>query len=166
MEFHDICWSLKRAEFKEGVKIPSEKDFFGKECFTPDCGSIIIKIIIFESCDGDPKIIEDKKLNEKIELEELMKKNAEKSRKEKEALEYRQKLSEERIKKKSKKKKTERNVDSSEKEMSRDDPPPKIESLIPDNCPDLSNIAPEIPVPLENMRKTPMMIKRTKVMWT
>ena len=146
LEFHDSCWTEKKTEFKEGVKIPSEKDFFGKQCFTPDCGSIIIKIIIFESCDGEPKVIEDKKINEKIELEEIKKKNAEKTRKEKEALEFRQKIDN---KKKAKKKRTERNVESSEK----DEPTSKIESLIPDNYPDLSNIEPTPEVKLENMIK-------------
>ena len=154
LEFHESCWTEKKSEFKEGVKIPSERDFFGKRCFTPDCGSIIIKIIIYESCDGDPKVIEDKKLNEKIEQEDLLKRNAEKSRREKEAEEYRQKNFEERNnKKKSKKKRIERSTESSEKDNSRDDAPPKIESLIPDNNHDFNNSIPEIPLPLENMRK-------------
>ena len=149
LEYHDYCWAEKKLEFKDGVKIPSEKDFCGKVCLTPDCEGIIIKILIYETqYGGEPKVIEDKKLNERLEQQESMRKEAERSRREKEALEYRQKNQEQaNNKKRNKKKRRERSKSSSEKDNSRDDEPPKIETLIPDNNPHHFIVT----EPLENM---------------
>ena len=150
LEYHDCCWAEKKIElkdefkFKDIIKTPTEKDFFGLPCLTPDCEGIIVKFLIYDTQHGDPKVIEDKKLNERLEQEESLRKEAERSRREKEASEYHQKN----IKKKTKKKRPERSKSSSEKDSIRDEETPKIETLIPDNQSDYS-IAAE---PLENMR--------------
>merc|ERR1712059_217999 len=89
LDYHEHCWSLVKTEHKEVMKTtksPSEKDFFGRPCFTPDCEGLIIKIQIFESDGHETKIkeLEDKKLIEKIETDEKINKKEEKEKKEKE----------------------------------------------------------------------------------
>merc|ERR1712050_197318 len=69
LDFHETCWTWLKNEHKDVMKTaktPSEKDFFGRPCFTPDCEGVIIKIQIFESDGLDSKNLEDKKLIEKI----------------------------------------------------------------------------------------------------
>jgi hypothetical protein len=69
MDYHRACWlHLKEsriASFKL-TKLPTERDFFGKECFTPDCGGLIYKIEIHEqdgnlNCLGGDKTLEEER---------------------------------------------------------------------------------------------------------
>ena len=75
--YHESCWTeVKKlsTHILLGTKIPSEKDFFGKKCLTPDCGGIILKVQIIDSMDFMTRTIEDKRLIEKLEKEALEKK--------------------------------------------------------------------------------------------
>jgi len=156
LDFHENCWVEKKNDYIDIVakssKTPTEKDFFGLTCFTPDCEGIIIKIQIYDSY-GDVKTLEDKKLMEKIESEERIKKEEDKRKKEKEAKDSSQRKLEERIKKSKKRK--ERNKSSSEKESDsvKDEnkgDAPKV--VVPNNLPTVENYSklstppPDIPL--------------------
>ena len=81
LDYHDCCWSALKLEIskEKGFKAPTEKDFCGKNCFTPDCEGIIIKCHIVDRMEF--KLIENKKVTEQLELEEKSKREAEKLRK-------------------------------------------------------------------------------------
>ena len=156
LDFHENCWVEKKNDYIDIVakssKTPTEKDFFGLTCFTPDCEGIIIKIQIYDSY-GDVKTLEDKKLMEKIESEERIKKEEDKRKKEKEAKDSSQRKLEERIKKSKKRK--ERNKSSSEKDSDsvtdeNKGDAPKV--VVPNNLPTVENYSklstppPDIPL--------------------
>eukprot|EP00090_Calanus_glacialis_P031446 TRINITY_DN5190_c0_g1_i2.p1 TRINITY_DN5190_c0_g1~~TRINITY_DN5190_c0_g1_i2.p1 ORF type:complete len:1519 (-),score=592.62 TRINITY_DN5190_c0_g1_i2:152-4708(-) len=156
LDFHENCWGEKKNDYIDIVakssKTPTEKDFFGLTCFTPDCEGVIIKIQIFDSY-GDVKTLEDKKLMEKIESEERIKKEEEKKKKDKEVKETQQRKLEERIKKAKKRK--ERNKSSSEKDSDSVKDDGKIEApkvVVPANLPTVENYSktstppPDIPL--------------------
>ena len=70
--YHECCWTeVKRlsTHILMGTKIPSEKDFCGQICLTPDCGGIILKVQIIDSMEFMMRTIEDKRLIEKLEKE-------------------------------------------------------------------------------------------------
>ena len=49
LDFHENCWCEKKndsIDYAKSSKTPTEKDFFGQKCFTPDCEGVIIKIQI------------------------------------------------------------------------------------------------------------------------
>lgn len=55
LDYHKSCWMILKEENIEKLKltkIPTEKDFFGQPCFTPDCTGIIIKIEIVDEQNG------------------------------------------------------------------------------------------------------------------
>ena len=81
LDYHDSCWNSLKSDMSKmkGSKIPTEKDFCGQKCFTPDCEGIIIKIQIVDAMES--MTIENKRLNERLEQEEAVKKEAEKVRK-------------------------------------------------------------------------------------
>merc|ERR1712227_458393 len=122
LEYHESCWAQLKIEYTNNIKgtqilsrankVPTERDFFGLPCLTPDCEGVIIRIEIVNSM--DTKIIEDKKLIERLEKEEIEKKEAEKLEKEKKAKEFKQK-----------KRERNRSKSSSEKD-SRCDSVPKV----------------------------------------
>ena len=46
LDFHSDCWDVYKNDFINVLKTtrtPSERDFFGSPCFTPDCGSSIVR---------------------------------------------------------------------------------------------------------------------------
>jgi len=144
LDYHENCWGALKIDFiniiNKTSKTPTEKDFFGLKCFTPDCEGLIIRIQIFDSY-GDCKTLEDKKLLEKIENEEKTKKEEERKKKEKDAKENQQRKLEER---KKNKKRKDRNKSSSEKDSdSVKDDVIKVESgpkvVIPANLPTVEN---------------------------
>ena len=49
-------------------KTPSEKDFFGQPCLTPDCDGELIKIEVHDEC-GNVKTLQGDKLKDKVEDE-------------------------------------------------------------------------------------------------
>ena len=128
LDYHEICWSQIKAQsthIVKGTKIPSEKDFCGTKCLTPDCEGIILKIQIIDSMDYMTKTVEDRKLIERLELEAL-KKEEERKRKEKEAIQARENLQKKVLEnklKKSKKKERSRSKSTSEKESSSKNEP-------------------------------------------
>ena len=147
LDYHESCWLQFKADYTnniKGVKIPSEKDFLGLKCFTPDCGEIILRIII-ESL-VDKKVIEDKKIIEKFEND---KKEAEKLRREKELRDFQQRKLEARSKKSKKKERNRSKSSSAEteeiKKMDDDNIKPNLEKVnITENLPDLSAVPVQI----------------------
>jgi len=148
LDFHENCWVEKKNDYIDVLaktnKTPTEKDFFGLNCFTPDCEGIIIKIQIYDAY-GEVKTIEDKKLMEKIESEERNKREEEKRRKEKEAKDAQQRKLEEKIKKSKKRK--ERNKSSPESDSAKENKtePPKV--IIPNKVAVPSNLADKVSTP-------------------
>ena len=153
LDFHESCWVEKKNQFidilAKAGKSPTEKDFFGQSCFTPDCEGIIIRIEIFD-CYGEVKTLEDKKLFEKIEYDERIKKEEERKKREREAKEAQQRKLDERSKKSKKK----RNKASLEKDSELIEEnkigTPKV--LIPPNLPTVDKYChsntppPEVPI--------------------
>merc|ERR1712127_532370 len=48
LDYHSDCWDVYKNEFIQSLrttKTPSERDFFGSPCFTPDCDGVIIRIL-------------------------------------------------------------------------------------------------------------------------
>ena len=82
LDYHDSCWSSFKSDIskEKGFKAPTEKDFCGKNCFTPDCEGIIIKIQIVDAMEIS-KTIENQKLKLELEQEEKARREAEKLRK-------------------------------------------------------------------------------------
>ena len=162
LEYHESCWAQLKIEYTNNIKgtqilsrankVPTERDFFGLPCLTPDCEGVIIRIEIVNSM--DTKIIEDKKLIERLEKEEIEKKEAEKLEKEKKVKEMKQKQIEGKSKKQ-KKKERNRSKSSSEKD-SRGDSVPKVidekENIENYNYDDLSNLG-AIPVAILKKNK-------------
>jgi hypothetical protein len=80
MDYHKNCWANHKESFIAAfklTKVPTERDFFGKECFTPDCGGRIYRIEIHDQ-DGTCACLEDKSVEEEREK----KKNEAKHRRE------------------------------------------------------------------------------------
>ncbi len=46
-------------------KLPTEKDFIGRQCVTPDCEGVSIRVEIYNQ-DGDVHNVEDAKLMERL----------------------------------------------------------------------------------------------------
>jgi len=157
LDFHDTCWGALKTDYidilAKATKTPTEKDFFGLKCFTPDCEGLIIKIQIYDS-NGENKTLEDKKLMDKLEMEEKIKKDEEKKKKEKDVKENQLRKMEEKIKKSKKRK--DRNKSSSEKDSDsvqsdiKVDIGPKV--VVPSNLPTVENYSknstppPDIPL--------------------
>merc|ERR1712179_478003 len=147
LDFHENCWVEKKNEYVDALskssKTPTEKDFFGLNCFTPDCEGLIIKIQIYDAY-GEVKTLEDKKLMDKIESEERDKKELEKRRKDKEVKDAQQRKLEEKIIKSKKRK--ERNKSSPESDSAKEiiTGPPKV--IIPNKVVS-SNLADKISTP-------------------
>jgi len=148
LDFHENCWVEKKNDYidvlSKSSKTPTEKDFFGLNCFTPDCEGVIIKIQIYDAY-GEVKTLEDKKLMDKIESEERNKKEEERKRKDKEAKDAQQRKLEEKIKKSKKRK--ERNKSSPESDSAKENKtePPKV--IIPNKVSVPSNLADKISTP-------------------
>ena len=76
MEYHKTCWVSFKENFKKAcmlTKLPTERDFFGKECFTPDCGGRIFKIEVHDqdgscSCFGDKTLEEERDKKKEAKL--------------------------------------------------------------------------------------------------
>jgi len=142
LDYHESCWLQFKADYTnniKGVKTPSEKDFLGLKCFTPDCGEIILRVIIENLVDN--KVIEDKKIIEKFEND---KKEAEKIRREREQRDYQQRKLEARSKKSKKKERNRSKSSSAEteepKKMDGDLQNNLDKVSVSDNLPDLSAV--------------------------
>jgi len=148
LDFHEHCWVEKKNDYidvlAKSSKTPTEKDFFGLNCFTPDCDGVIIKIQIYDSY-GDIKTLEDKKLMEKIESEEKVKKEEEKRRREKEAKDTQQRKLEEKIKKSKKRKERNKSTPESDSSKENKSEPPKV--IIPSKVVVPSNLANKVSTP-------------------
>lgn len=96
-------------------KSPSERDFCGQPCFTPDCGSLIVKILITDGY-NEVKVVDNKKILQEIEEEERKEKELERRQKELEEEERKRLKHQEKLKKLEKRNK-ERTPTSSEKEV-------------------------------------------------
>ena len=161
LEYHETCWAQLKVEYTNNIKgaqilsrankVPTEKDFFALPCLTPDCEGVIVRIEIVNSMDS--KIIEDKKMIEKLEKEEMEKKEAEKIEKEKKAREFKQKQIEGKSKKQ-KKRERNRSKSSSEKD-SRCDSVPKVieEKENIENYNDLPDLSAVNSVPVAILKK-------------
>ena len=55
-------------------KTPSEKDFFGQPCLTPDCDGVLEKIEVHDEC-GNVKTLQGDKFKDKLEDEGKKQKN-------------------------------------------------------------------------------------------
>ena len=118
LDFHSPCWDEKKVDFLHVLKAsksPSERDFCGQPCFTPDCGSLIVKILITDSY-NEVKVVDNKKILQEIEEEERKEKELERRQKEQEEEERKRLKHQEKLKKLEKKNK-ERTPTSSEKEV-------------------------------------------------
>merc|ERR1712015_376518 len=107
LDYHKSCWMILKEENIEKLKltkIPTEKDFFGQPCFTPDCTGIIIKIEIVDEQNGKTTTLQDIKLNEKLDEEDKKRKEEARVKREREDEERRVRKLEEKLKKKSKEK--------------------------------------------------------------
>ena len=96
-------------------KSPSERDFCGQPCFTPDCGSLIVKILITDGY-NEVKVVDNKKILQEIEEEERKEKELERQKKELEDEERKRLKHQEKLKKLEKRNK-ERTPTSSEKDV-------------------------------------------------
>ena len=78
LDFHSICWEEKKVQCQhiKASKSPSERDFCGQPCFTPDCGSKIVRILMTDSY-NEVKVVENKKIVQEIEEEERKEKELE-----------------------------------------------------------------------------------------
>eukprot|EP00092_Neocalanus_flemingeri_P039096 GFUD01042557.1.p1 GENE.GFUD01042557.1~~GFUD01042557.1.p1 ORF type:complete len:1549 (-),score=469.67 GFUD01042557.1:273-4919(-) len=160
LDFHENCWGAQKGDYSDilakTTKTPTEKDFFGLTCFTPDCEGLIIKIQIYDS-NGDVKTLEDKKLMDRIENEEKIKKEEERKKKEKDAKEHQQRKLDDKIKKNKRRK--ERNKSSSEKDSDSVKDDTKVEGAlkvaVPTNLPTVENYSktftPPPDIPLDQM---------------
>ena len=118
LDFHSSCWDQKKMDFLhvlKATKSPSERDFCGQVCFTPDCGSKIVKILITDGY-NEVKVVDNKKILQEIEEEERREKELERRQKELEE-EERKKLKHQEKLKKMEKRNKERTPTSSEKEV-------------------------------------------------
>ena len=77
-----LCLSLLISDsyIKLGARTPSEKDFCGTQCLTPDCEGLILKVQIYDSMDYMTRTVEDRKLKEKLGKEASVKKIEKKKR--------------------------------------------------------------------------------------
>merc|ERR1711874_522495 len=101
LAYHKTCWvELKQhnIDILRLTKTPSEKDFFGQPCFTPDCAGVIKTIEINDEC-GKVTILQDLKLIEKLDEEEKRHKEEARQKREKEEEEKRIRKLEEKLKK-------------------------------------------------------------------
>ena len=133
LDYHESCWAKLKTDLAEIKSRLTEQDFFGKSCLTPDCEGVIIKIQIID-IDQD-RTFEDKKLLERLEKEELAKKEAEKLRREEENKKL---LAAKKMESKAKKQKKQRtrSVASSEKDddlSSKGDSSSNLETKINNN---------------------------------
>ena len=55
-------------------KTPTEKDFFGQPCLTPDCDGVLEKIEVHDEC-GNVKTLQGDKFKDKLEDEGKKQKN-------------------------------------------------------------------------------------------
>ena len=118
LDFHSPCWDEKKMDFLHVLKAsksPSERDFCGQPCFTPDCGSLIVKILITDGY-NEVKVVDNKKILQEIEEEERKEKESERRQKELEEEERKRLKHQEKLKKLEKRNK-ERTPTSSEKEV-------------------------------------------------
>merc|ERR1719237_1852069 len=117
LDFHSPCWDKKKMDFLglKASKSPSERDFCGQPCFTPDCGSLIVKILITDGY-NEVKVVGNKKILQEIEEEERKEKEQERRQKELEEEERKRLKHQEKLKKLEKRNK-ERTPTSSEKEV-------------------------------------------------
>ena len=117
LDFHSPCWDKKKMDFLglKASKSPSERDFCGQPCFTPDCGSLIVKILITDGY-NEVKVVDNKKILQEIEEEERKEKEQERRQKELEEEERKRLKHQEKLKKLEKRNK-ERTPTSSEKEV-------------------------------------------------
>ena len=118
LDFHSPCWDEKKMDFLHVLKAsksPSERDFCGQTCFTPDCGSLIVKILITDGY-NEVKVVDNKKILQEIEEEERREKELERRQKEQEEEERKKVKHQEKLKKLEKGNK-ERTPTSSEKEV-------------------------------------------------
>jgi len=85
LDYHHPCWERQKADYSFLVgkeRTPTDKDFFGKQCFTPDCEGLIIKIVIHGSdFYEEPRILQDNKLIERLDAEDKAKKEEDKKKK-------------------------------------------------------------------------------------
>ena len=125
------------------ARTPSERDFFGSPCFTPDCGSSIVRILITDQ-NGKVKTLDNEKIIAKLELDEKKMKEEEKRKRELEDEERKRKNYEEKMKKLEQKNK-ERTPTSSEKELG-DNKEVKAEASSSKNSENLSNPSADIPL--------------------
>merc|ERR1719186_2506402 len=90
--YHRGCWmALKEEEIDQLklAKVPTEKDFLGQACLTPDCDGAIVNIGIFEDPLSKVTNIQDDKLIEKLEVDERKSKEEARMKKEREEHEKR-----------------------------------------------------------------------------
>ena len=81
--YHETCWTGIKCQYsyiKLGARTPSEKDFCGTQCLTPDCEGLILKVQIYDSMDYMTRTVEDRKLKEKLGKEASVKKIEKKKR--------------------------------------------------------------------------------------
>lgn len=79
MDYHRACWVRLKESFTAAFKLarpPTERDFFGKECFTPDCVGLIYKIMVYEQ-DGSFTTLQDKAVEEELEKRKEIKQRRE-----------------------------------------------------------------------------------------
>ena len=102
LEYHKVCWGAIKHHYQEKIKVgkvPTEKDFLGQPCFTPDCSGTFIKIDVYDE-DGHCHAIEDLK-QKLLEEEERRRKEEIRFKREEEA---KNKMKNENKKKKKKRK--------------------------------------------------------------
>jgi hypothetical protein len=81
MDYHRPCWHALKEQYiatLKFTKLPTERDFFGKSCFTPNCGGIIYKIEIHEQ-DGSVNSLLDRAAEEERERKKELKQRREPS---------------------------------------------------------------------------------------
>ena len=115
LEYHKSCWTAIKLQFQniwKVPKLPTEKDFLGRECPTPDCAGTIVRVEVHDQ-HGDILPIEDNKLVRRIEEEERRRKEEERAKRE-EQLKARSKNDQKKKKKKKKSPTPDENINSKE----------------------------------------------------
>ncbi len=71
IDYHPWCWKAEKD--KDGGAI--DKDYLSKWCKTPDCNAPTSKIEVFKEGGGDPVVITDKAITEKMlkEMQQIVK---------------------------------------------------------------------------------------------
>jgi len=105
VSYHKSCWLSVKGENSDKFKLakcPTEKDFLGKTCFTPDCGDIIVNIEIIDDS-GEIRTIKDVKMMEQLLVDERKRREESQIKRKRKNDEERFKIYEKQIKKKSEK---------------------------------------------------------------